>query len=232
MECGDVDESILNISAYKVARKDVINKMNIEEKEDGPSASVVKGNKIIDLSILQDMLNFCSKRGLSEKLYLQCRECKQIVKTFFTSNTSVNNNKNVDINLRSVYGTISADGGLSMLRTFCSSMDLPSPVHPAPYVRYIKHILKSATENCEESMALAAQSLIKEGSTSTEISISVDSTWQIRYGITLCLVQNLFFPLITGVYSITLSRARYVPFAESTQILQKNDLKNTNKYAQ
>ena len=161
-----VDESIMNMSAYKLAGNDVINKMNIEEKEDGPSASVVKGYKMIDSGILQDVLNFCSKcdicgkdkslsllqnnnskRGLCEKLYLQCRECKQIVQTFFTSNTSVNNNKHIDINLRSVYGTISAGGGLSMLRTFCRSMDLPSPVHPAPYSRYIKHILKSVIEN-------------------------------------------------------------------------------------
>ena len=149
----------MNISACKLTGKEVINKIYMEEKEDGPS-SEAKGYKIIDLSILQDVLNFCSKcdlcgkekslsllqhnnskRGLYKKLYLQCRECKQTVKTFYTSNTNVNNDRHIDIKLRSVHATISAGGGLSMLRTFCSSMDLPPPIHPAPYSRYIKHIL-------------------------------------------------------------------------------------------
>ena len=166
---------------------------------------------MIDAGILQEVLNFSSKchhcnnekclslfqenksrRGLSEKLYLKCMQCEHTVKTFYTSKT--NDNNLIDINLRSVHAATTSGGGLTMLRTFCSSMDLPPPIHTAPYSKYLKVIAKSAMENCEESMSRAARKLVKDETTLTGIPISIDGTWQKRYmGIIHYLVPHLLY---------------------------------------
>ena len=83
-----------------------------------------------------------SRRGLSEKL---CVQCKQTFKTFYTSKTT--NEKLIDINLQSVHAATSAGGGLTLLRTVCSSMELPPPVHTTPFSKYLKVILKSVIDN-------------------------------------------------------------------------------------
>ena len=61
------------------------------------------------------------RKGMCERLILQCKHCNTVIKTFDTSNAitdEVNRNSNRktqirDINLRSVVATTSAGGGLS-----------------------------------------------------------------------------------------------------------------------
>ena len=181
----------LDISASKLTGKEIVNR-------DYKDASSVHGYKIIDADILQEVMNFCSKckncgaenslslrqddkarRGLSEKLYLHCLECNVTIKTY----TSIMNNKKlVDINLRSVYAATSSGGGLSLLRNVCGKMNLPVPVHPNPYAKYLKVILESAMQNCKESMRRAAQDIVGNNSTTTGIAVSIDGTMQKRYG--------------------------------------------------
>ena len=60
-------------------------------------------------------------------------------------------------------------------------MDLPPPVHTAPYSKYLKVILQSAVETCDESMNRAAQSLSNNEVLPTEVAVSIDGTWQKRY---------------------------------------------------
>ena len=99
----------------------------------------------------------------------------------FTSKST--SEKLVDINSRSVHAAVSSDGGLTLLRTFCSSMDLPPPIHTAPYSKYLKVILKSAMETCDESMKYAAQSPSHNNLLPTEEAVSIDWTWwQKHYG--------------------------------------------------
>ena len=103
-----------------------------------------------------------------------------IFKSFYTSKTT--NENLIDLNLRSVHAAVTSGGGLTSLRSFCSSMDLPPPVHTAPYSKYLKVILKSTVETCDESMNCAAQSLSNNEVLPTEVTVSIDGTWQKRYG--------------------------------------------------
>ena len=134
-------QEILDKSACKLIGKEVA----VDQCDEDPT--IAHGFKIIDSSILQEVLNFCSKckkcgkencislkqddkakRGLSEKLYVYCLECNEVIKTFYTSTT--NENKLIDINLRSVHAATSSGGGLTLLRNFCGKMNLPAPVLP------------------------------------------------------------------------------------------------------
>ena len=82
-----------------------------------------------------------SRRGMSEKIFVKCVSCRQkIFKSFYTSKTT--NENLIDINLHSVHAAVTTGGGLTSLRSFCSSMDLPPPVPYAPYSKYLKVILK------------------------------------------------------------------------------------------
>ena len=184
-------QEILDKSACKLIGEEVA----VDQCDEDPT--IAHGFKIIDSSILQEVLNFCSKckkcgkencislkqddkakRGLSEKRYLYCLECNEVIKTFYTSTT--NENKLIDINLRSVHAATSSGGGLSLLRNFCGKMNLPAPVYPNPYHKYLKVILKSAIENCEQSMSNASKGLVKDSTTC--VPVSIDGTWQKRYG--------------------------------------------------
>ena len=66
--------------------------------------------------------------------------------------------KLIDINLWSVHAATSA-GGLTLPRNI-RSMDLLPTVHTAPYSKYLKVILKSAIDNCEESMSNMQQKIL------------------------------------------------------------------------
>ena len=80
---------------------------------------------------------------MSEKFYVKCVSCQKIFKSFYTSKTT---NKNlIDINLHSVYAAVTSGGGLTLLRSFCSSIDLPPPVHT---VGTLFKIFKSDFEIC------------------------------------------------------------------------------------
>ena len=127
---------------------------------------------------------------MSEKLYDLCKMFIMMyqdikLKTLFTSKTA--SEKLVNINLRSVHAAVSSGGGLTLLRTFCSStMDLPPPIPTAPYSKYLKVILKSAMETCDESVIYTAQNLLHNNLSPTEVTASIDVM-----GITHCLVPHL-----------------------------------------
>ena len=88
------------------------------------------------------------RRSLSEKLCVHC----VLTLTNNEHYSKTTNEKLIDINLRSAHAATSAGVGLTLLRTIGSSMDLPPTVHTASYSKYLKVILSSATDNCEESM--------------------------------------------------------------------------------
>ena len=64
-------------------------------------------------------------------------------------------------------------------------MDFPASVHGNLYFKYLKTIVcKYAMEKCEESMSYAAKTLVTQeiNDGATQIAVSVDGTWQKRYG--------------------------------------------------
>ena len=125
------------------------------------------GYKIINASILPSILNCISKcyncgtenklllqqnnkkrNGLCEMLILHCTSCNTDIKSFKTSQQTVNN-KMADINLRSVLATTAVGDGLSTLRKLCTNFNLSQPVNEHPYNNYIKFIEGNSIKNCE-----------------------------------------------------------------------------------
>ena len=154
---------------------------------------------------------------MSEKFYLTCVSCQKIFKSFYTIKTT--NENLIDINLRSVHAAVTSGGGLTSLRSFCSSMDLPPPVHTAPYSKYLKVILKSSAETCDESMNRAAQSLSNNEVLPTEVAVSIDGTWQKCYGLNSLLgATYLLFPFIMVVFLIIQSNVKLVQFVKKIPI--------------
>ena len=52
-----------------------------------------------------------------------------------------------------------------------------------PYSKYLNVIMESAVATCEDSMELAAQSLINTRKMNpAEVPVSIDGTWQKGYG--------------------------------------------------
>ena len=81
----------------------------------------------------------------------------------------------------------SAGGGLRLLRSICTKLDLPLPVTEKPYINYIKFLEDKIKVDCERCMADAASKFhVLENALVQEdvlhISVSVDGTWQKRHG--------------------------------------------------
>ena len=180
------------------------------------------GYKIIDASILQSILNCISKcyncgtenklllqqnnkkrNGLCEMLILHCTSCNTDIKSFKTSQQTVNN-KMADINLRSVLATTAVGGGLSTLRKLCTNFNLSQPVNEHPYNNYIKFIEGNSIKNCERSMLAAAKHLraLKYGDIDddviVDVPVSVDGSWQKRYGHNSMLGMIFVMSIDTG----------------------------------
>ena len=103
--------------------------------------------------------------------------------------------------------TTSVGGGLSTLRCLCVEMNFPPPVNEHPYNNYLKHIEKISLKNAEESMLAAGIRLRKEilgpdvdddGDTILDVPISVDGSWQKRYGFNSLLGMVFLISIDTG----------------------------------
>ena len=95
----------------------------------------------------------------------------------------------LDINLRSVLASTSIGSGPSALRTFCTQMNFPQPVSEHPYNKYLLHIKNVSLKNAEESISSAAKQLRKvigelddDDDSILNVAVSVDGSWQKRYG--------------------------------------------------
>ena len=97
-------------------------------------------------------------------------------------------------------------------------MNLPAPVHPNPYAKYLKIILESAMQNCEESMSRAAQDIVGDNSTTTDIALSIDGSWQKRYVYNSLLGATVLISIDNGRWIIQLS-AKHAVSVKKIQIL-------------
>ena len=164
----------------------------------------INGYKIIESSILQGILDAVSKcpncgadksiemqqnnkkrKGMCERLLLMCVACKSVIKEFDTS-PRVKTKGLIDINLRSVMATTSTGGGLTSLRNYNANFNFSQPVQKAPYSRYLKYLESEAISNCEKSLLRAGNKVrelvLRNNNTIAEIPISIDGSWQKRYG--------------------------------------------------
>ena len=113
-----------------------------------------------------------------------CVACKSVIKEFDT-NPRVKTKGLIDINLRSVMATTSTGGGLTSLRNYNANFNFSPPVQKAPYSRYLKYLESEAINNCEKSLLRAGkvrELVLRNDNKIAEIPISIDGSWQKRYG--------------------------------------------------
>ena len=125
---------------------------------------------------------YCHNCGYEKKFSTSCSfESKD------TASVSTNVRNISDINLRASYAIISAaGGGHTSLSKFCTVMDLPQPVTITNYNCHVKKISIIAAEECEQNMLVAAKhlkSFLKRNEDEiVDVAVTVDRTWQKRYG--------------------------------------------------
>ena len=77
---------------------------------------------------------------------------------------------------------------LSTLRKLCINFNFSQPVNEHPYNKYIKFIKGNSIKNCEQSISVDAKHFcaLKYGGIDDDIivdvPVSVDGSWQKRYG--------------------------------------------------
>ena len=137
---------------------------------------------------------------MCEKLTLKCSSCHSVINSFDTSPTL--KCKLIDVNLRSVCAATSTGGGLTTLRNICTALDFPAPVHPSHYSKYLKYISRASFEICNESMKAACTNLknlygVREIDV-VDVPVSIDGTWQKRYGHNSLLGVSFIISMDTG----------------------------------
>ena len=192
-----------------------------------PDVCLGEGYKIIDSSICQNVLDCISKctncsaektlqlkqnntkrMGMCETLILYRNSCKTSIKSFQRSKPvgkQKGRQQMIDINLRSVIAATSGGGGLTTLRRMCTDFNFPEPITEHPYNRYLKHLEDNSVKNCERSLPNAAENLrklklngINDKSVVVNVPVSVDGSWQKRYGFNSSLGMVFLISIDTG----------------------------------
>ena len=77
---------------------------------------------------------------------------------------------------------ISASGGHSSLKKFCSTMDLPAPATSHPYNSHMKKLSVICEKQCQKNLINAANRLTlflkKNKGDLADYAVTVDGTWQ------------------------------------------------------
>jgi len=210
-----------------MTRKRVFSELGIDSHSSSSAKKPCYANKIIDSGLLQNALNISaickqcknpnskltllqdeSKRhGLSETLILRCTICGASTST----NTSKKINRAAEINVRSSQSFISSGIGLTAFQKICAMLNLPPPAGKNIQNSNLKNLSTASLEVVNESMRQSAQN-VKEflkvnhpdystKDTKTDIfdcSVSVDGTWQKRYGFSSLLGVVYLISIETG----------------------------------
>ena len=122
------------------------------------------------------------RMGSASCLSLHCSSCGHS-EEFYTS-------KKVghcfEVNRRMIYGMRSIGCGLSGMKKFCSTMDMPQPVNPRAYSYHTKAILRATKDVAELTIKDAVEELHNVKSNEVDengvlkTAISCDGTWQRR----------------------------------------------------
>ena len=150
------------------------------------------------------------RRGLHEVLFWKCSNCDKETDSFSTS-PFVNNDKMdvSEINIRLTQGGVESGNGLAGLSKICCALDVPPPVTTNAFSAILKKITTSYQKEAQESLCKAAKNLKDLMQINTDIndevvssyvpvSVSVDGTWQKRYGYSSLLGVVFILSVETG----------------------------------
>ena len=168
--------------------------------QEGANEAKVQGYRLIDMSILNNIIHgcfacpYCSHQSLSIKeltkkkrvfastFVVVCSNCKYC-NEFLTSKIC-NNKAGCDVNRRSVYTMRSIGVGYTGLRKFAMLMNMPPPMTANNYSKINKFCRTAAKTVAEKSMSDAAVSVREiqrvDDDTVADIDVFIDDTWQRR----------------------------------------------------
>ena len=135
------------------------------------------------------------RSGLDESLYLECQNCHYSVNFHTTEKVDCLGKQHSEINLRLTQAGFYTGNGQTNLHRLCGMLDLPPPVNNSSYNDHVKDLELISAKVAENSMAQAAfrlKSILKVKEEACKnldveedvfpIAVSVDGTWQKRYG--------------------------------------------------
>lgn len=168
--------------------------------EPGPSKYNFNGYRLIDINLLfESLTNFlrCARcsgkfriyeeqvRGLGSNFKFVCYTCNDIGSR--TSCKMIGKKRNLyEINRRSALAMRMIGLGQAGLRTFCSIMDLPTPVQQPTYDKIAHQMLLACKSVAEDSMSAAVTEEldhsrnVDDSTVSSDITVSGDGTWRKR----------------------------------------------------
>lgn len=120
-----------------------------------------------------------SRQGLACKLVIECKKCFHSF-PFWTSHKTDNF---FDVNLKCVYGLRAIGKGSVSSKPLFALLDLPKP--PIRFERYNSLMVESVRTVAHNSMIKAIEEAVEknvsdDGTTSRDISVDIDGTWQRR----------------------------------------------------
>ena len=144
------------------------------------------------LTILQ---NDHHRNGLDEELIIKCKNCNE--STYFRTSPVVKGvvGKSSAVNVRSIQAAIETGLGLTHMQKLCTAFGLPPPLSHTAYNNLMKKFQACYAEEANLSLQKAALNLknhmkkedckcqdLDPSSDIFEVCVSVDGTWQKRYG--------------------------------------------------
>ena len=190
--------------------------------------STVKANcfKLVDSTLLQKFLiesAVCSscrspkgklilwqddskRQGLKENIFSVCSNCK--TKVFFSTSKSLSGaSRQAEVNVRCVQAGLSSGNGLASLENICGIFNLPKPVTSKNYSTTLNLLSKSSVAEANSvmmtSVAHLKTLLQKDGDVADDddcfhVSVTLDGTWQKRYGFNSLLGVVFLMSTLTG----------------------------------
>lgn len=151
------------------------------------------------------------RSGLNESIYLQCQNCQHRVNIHTSDKVDCSGKQHSEINVRLVQAGVYIGNGLISLQDFFGMLDIPPQINKASYNDHLKDLeIKSVqvAENCMSQAVLRLKSILKIKDDACKdldieedifpISVTVDGTWQKRYGYSSLHGVVFFMAVETG----------------------------------
>ena len=160
---------------------------------------------------LTNFQNDHHQNGLDEESIIKCRHCNE--GTCFCTSPVVKSvvGKSLAVNVRSIEAGIETGLGLTNMQKLCTAFDLPLPLSHSAYNNLMKKFQTCYAEEANRSLQKTALNLkihmkkqdskckdLDLSSDIFEVSVSVDGTWQKRYGYSLLLGVLFVLAIETG----------------------------------
>lgn len=118
--------------------------------------------------------------GLACEVTLQCVSCdnKAVTDNCETIETTVNNSKLYDLNIRLVYGLRAIGKGRAAAEKFCGIMNLNPPV--SKYHIHERYLVSRSESVCKQSMRKAVEEAVSKNDGCRDLSVAIDGSWQKR----------------------------------------------------